>query len=151
MTHVPPVVEEIMGKYFFHEEFPPFITQQSLHINALELLTIVVVLKIWGKKLRGKKVLIFTDNMSSCHVINRGVSKDSFHQSYLREIFYIASVNEFTIKTQHTRGEDNRLADILSHGHLNRNSEALFREQMGVTEGSRVPVDNDLFQFSNPW
>ena len=95
-------------------------------------------------------MLIFTDFMSSCNVINRGVSKDSFHQSCLREICYIASVNEFTIKTQHTCREDNRLADILSRWHLNRNSEALFREQLGEIEGSRIPVDNDLFQFSNP-
>ena len=98
------------------------------------------------------------DKVFSCDAISSGCGgimgkyfKDSFHQSCLREICYIASVNEFTIKTQHTCGEDKRLADILSRWHLNRNSEALFREQMGEIEGSRVPVDNDLFQFSNPW
>ena len=92
----------ILGLEVFHEEFPPFIIQQQLHINALELLTIVVALKVWGKRLRGKKVLILCDNMSSCNVINRGASKDPFHQSCLREISFIAARNDFVIKTQHT-------------------------------------------------
>ena len=54
----------MMQSEYFHEEFPPSIAQ---HINALELLTIVVALKIWGNRLRGKKVLIYCDNMSSCN------------------------------------------------------------------------------------
>ena len=62
----------ILGLEVFHEEFPPFIIEQQLHINALELLTIVVALKVWGKRLRGKKALILCDNMSSCNVINQG-------------------------------------------------------------------------------
>ena len=33
---------------YFHEEFPPNIAQLKMHINALELLTIVVAFKVWG-------------------------------------------------------------------------------------------------------
>ena len=36
---------------FVHAIFPPFITEQNLHINCLELLTIVVSLRTWGKYL----------------------------------------------------------------------------------------------------
>ena len=82
-----------------------------MHINALELLTIVVALKVWGIKLRGKKVLMYCDNMSSVNLINRGVSRDNFHQDCLREICFTAAVNNFSIKAQHTRGSDNRVAD----------------------------------------
>ena len=48
----------MMQDSYFHEEFPPFIQEMKLLINALELLTIVVALKLWVTKLRGKKVLI---------------------------------------------------------------------------------------------
>ena len=33
---------------YFHEEFPSSIAQLKMHINALELLTLVVALKVWG-------------------------------------------------------------------------------------------------------
>ena len=93
----------MMQASYFHEEFPSFIQEKQLHINALELLTIVVALKLWGSKLRGKKVLILCDNMSSCMLINRGISRDEFHQSCLREICYIAAQGEFIVRTQHIR------------------------------------------------
>ena len=140
----------ISGEYF-HEEFPPHIAQLKMHINALELLTIVVALKVWGVKLRGKKVLMYCDNMSSVNLINRGVSRDDFHQDCLREICFTAAVNNFSIKAQHTRGSDNRVADILSRWHLHSNSEQLFREQIGEEQYTRIVIDSSLFSFSNPW
>ena len=128
----------IMNTSYFHEQFLPFIKQQQLHINALELLTVVVALKLWGQNLRGKKVLIFCDNMSSCRLINQGVSKDEFHQSCLREICFVAAVNEFSIKAQHIRGVDNRVSDTLSRWLLNDNSEKLFSECLDTRSCSRV-------------
>jgi hypothetical protein len=41
---------------FVHAIFPPFITEQNLHINCLELLTIVVSLRTWGKYMTGKRI-----------------------------------------------------------------------------------------------
>jgi hypothetical protein len=43
---------------FFHAIFPPFLTEQNLHINCLELLTIVVSLRTWGKYMTGKRILL---------------------------------------------------------------------------------------------
>ena len=43
-----PLLEGLGGMFedqFFHAIFPPFITEQNLHINCLELLTIVVSLR----------------------------------------------------------------------------------------------------------
>ena len=47
---------------------------------------------------------MFCDNMSSVNLINKGLSRDDFHQSCLREIYFTAAVNNFAIKAQHTRG-----------------------------------------------
>jgi hypothetical protein len=50
---------------FVHAIFPPFITEQNLHINCLELLTIVVSFRTWGKHMTGKIILFFCDNEAS--------------------------------------------------------------------------------------
>ena len=136
---------------YFHEEFPPNIAQLKMHINALELLTIVVAFKVWGVKLKGKKVLMYCDNMSSVNLINKGVSRDEFHQCCLREICFTAAVNNFTIKCLHTWVEDNRTADILSRWKLLKNPEHLFKQQIGARKYTRVVVDSSLFSFANPW
>ena len=60
-----------MQTSYFHKQFPPGVKKLQLHINALELLTIVVALKAFGKLLKGKKALIFSDNMSPFDLINR--------------------------------------------------------------------------------
>ena len=59
------------GKYF-HCKFPSFILSQNLHINALELLTVVVALKLWGKFLSGRKIVINCNNSGWCSMLNRG-------------------------------------------------------------------------------
>ena len=94
---------------------------------------------------------MFCDNMSSVNLINKGLSRDDFHQSCLREICFTAAVNNFAIKAQHTRGEDNRLADILSRWHLHANSEQVFKDLVKGKKLSRVSVDSSLFSFFNPW
>ena len=45
----------INSDQYFHAVFPSFIQDLHLHINSLELLTIVVSLKMWGKKFYGEK------------------------------------------------------------------------------------------------
>ena len=41
---------------FFHSKFPDFILKQKLHINALELLTVMVTVKLWGRNWKGKQL-----------------------------------------------------------------------------------------------
>ena len=141
----------LMGFTYFHEIFPLKISEKQLHINSLELLTVVVAVKVWGRSLKGKKVLILCDNMSSCNLINKGLSRDKFHHSCLREICYTAAVNEFVVRALHTKGTDNRAADILARWHLNNKSQELFNDLMGSRECQRVRVDEHTFEFSCPW
>ena len=95
-----------MQTSYFHEQFPPGVTKLQLHINELELLTIVVALKVFGKFLKGKKVLIFSDNMSPFDLINKDTARDEFHQACLREVcYYLAVVNEFCLKTRHKKAK----------------------------------------------
>ena len=58
----------ISKNQFFHRVFPEFLREKNLHINCLELLTISIAMKIWGKQFGGKKVLVYCDNEASVSV-----------------------------------------------------------------------------------
>ena len=40
---------------FFHSKFSEFMLRQNLQINALELPTVMVTVKLWGRLYRGLK------------------------------------------------------------------------------------------------
>ena len=103
-----------MNGRYFHSSFPNFLLDQNLNNNLCEMLTTVVALKLWGHLL----VVINCDNMVSVRVLNTGAARNSFLQSCLREICYIAALNNFDIKSQHISGCDNRIADTLSRWDL---------------------------------
>jgi len=50
--------------------FPDDILSSSLHINTLELSTIVVAVKHWALQLQGSKFIISSDNSTAVAVIN---------------------------------------------------------------------------------
>lgn len=64
--------------------FPDCIALQSLHINALELFTIVVALKHWAPQLQGRKFTVACDNSAAVTVMSSNMSKDPFMQRCLR-------------------------------------------------------------------
>ena len=49
------------GRYF-HTKFPRSIQQLGLHISALELLSLVVCVKLWGPSFRGLKLQLLCDS-----------------------------------------------------------------------------------------
>ena len=137
---------------FFHCEFPSFIRSQNLHINALELLTIVVAVKMWGFALKGKKVVVNCDNSTSCKVLNTGFSRDSFLQSCLREICYFAAINEFQIKANLLTSSENRLADFLSRWSLNESHyRELFHDLVADMTVTEHIVHESPFSFTHNW
>ena len=46
----------LCGDQYFHAAFPSFVVQQTLDINCLELLTIIVALKLWGLRWSGLRL-----------------------------------------------------------------------------------------------
>ena len=60
------------GQEYFHASFPRCILEQNLHINALELLTIVICIKVWGDSWTSKRILVYCDNEASVTVLNSG-------------------------------------------------------------------------------
>ena len=76
---------------YFHVKFPSEITEKNLHITALEIMSIIICLKLWGKFYRGKRIIVLCDNQAVSQVINSGKSKSEFLQNALREILLFIS------------------------------------------------------------
>ncbi len=63
---------------YFHTSFPEAQSKKGLHINGLELLTIVVACKTLGDKWAGKRIVVQCDNELSVWIINTGKTRDHF-------------------------------------------------------------------------
>ncbi|CAG2231697.1 unnamed protein product [Mytilus edulis] len=103
-----------------------FYCTANLHINALELLSVIVCLKLWGQ--RGRKICIQCDNMVSVQVINQGKSRSRFLQACLREICFICAIKECELRAIHIDGIENRLPDMLSRWSLSDSYSVQFYE-----------------------
>lgn len=136
---------------FFHARWPSFIKNQNLHINCLELLAVVIATKMWGHLFTGKKILIFCDNEASVHVINHGGSKDEFMQSCLREITFIAAVNQFQIRAKHIDSDENRLSDCLSRWDTHTKYQETFKSSIELSKYEEVIVDDQKYSLINDW
>lgn len=138
----------VSGSEFFHASFPRSIIDLNLHINALELLTIVVALKIWGGNFRGRRIVVLCDNMSSCLALNKGSTRCSFMQGCLRDICFLSAIFEFEIRAQHISGINNRLPDLLSRWDLHPSYKAEFFK---LFQGTEMFVADELFKVNNHW
>ena len=138
------------GEYF-HVCFPQFIQLQNLHINCLELLTICVCAKLWGKGWKGQRIVVLCDNMVSVEVLNSGRCRDKFMLQCLRELLYWASLYEFEIRAKHIQGVNNRIPDLLSRWNLDIKARVEF---LARTEGMRkaeCKVTEEYFCFTHDW
>jgi hypothetical protein len=140
----------LCGNLYFHKIFPRFIQKKQLHINALELLCLVVSLKRWAHRLRGLKVVIYCDNSSSVTVVNSGACRNSFMKSCLTEICFLAASYKFVLKCRHLTTVENRLADLLSRWDLHSTISEEFLIHAQNNAWSEVVVEDELFFYFQP-
>ncbi|KAL9978542.1 hypothetical protein ACROYT_G016069 [Oculina patagonica] len=102
---------------FFHATYPQFITQQSLHINALEILAVTVSIKLWALILPCQRIVEHTENKNTELAINSGKSCVPFSQACLRELWLYAAHHVIEISACHIPGSRNVIAFCLSRWH----------------------------------
>ena len=136
---------------YFHMMFPSFIPEQNLSINCLELLTIVVAAKIWGKLWSGKRIVVHCDNEVSVKVLNTGRGRNHFLLACLRELELVAARHGFEIRGHHIPGVENRIPDCLSRWNLSDVYETKFREQVKGLHVQEIFVFEGLFKFMHEW
>ena len=73
------------------------------------MLAVLIALRIWAQKLKGKYFWINVDNEAVATILNTGASKDLELQTMLREITFLAAQNQFVLKAKHINGVDNRI------------------------------------------
>ena len=89
----------------------------SLHINALELLTVWKVVQHFAPVLKNQHVLIRTDNKATAAYINRqGGVRSAQLLNIARQLLCWARAHCLSIRAAYIPGELNRGADIMSRG-----------------------------------
>ncbi len=136
---------------YFHETFPEHIANLEIHINELELLTIVVALKTWSAKCAGKRILIKSDNENAVQVINKGTARNKFSQACLRELCFVCGKISCTVKIEHYPGKFNLHSDLLSRFHLDPINKIRFAKLTANEKTQEVKVKPTSFQFQNKW
>ena len=135
-----------MGEYF-HATFPDLIKGHDPPIGHLELLTIVVSIKLWKEKLKGKIITLYSDSETAVKAVANKRSSVPFMQACLRELFIVLALHNITLIVKHVPGKKNILADYLSRWHL----KAHYRQQFLALTRDRPMIerqaDLELFTF----
>ena len=83
----------------------------TLHINALELLTVVVTVKLWATHLQGLNVELNSDNTACIAANNNKSLSNVYMQCCLRELWLILFVHNISLVIHHVPSKENSIAD----------------------------------------
>ena len=136
---------------FFQSSFPENFKFSKYDINILEFFSIIICLKLWGKFFCQKRIKIYCDNFAVVTVINSGKSKCEILQMCLRELAFIAAINQFEIRAIHLGSNENRIADHLSRCNLSECHRQPFYELTSEYKLTECVVSDELFEFVHTW
>ena len=134
---------------FFHVEFPPSVLARFSAIHLLEALAIVVALWLRGRHWHGLRIFVYCDNSAVVSSLNSGRVQDKLLSTCLREIWFLAAINEFELRNSHITSFDNCGADLLSRWHLSSASRDEFLSHFGNLGLQFVSVPMEFFQLSD--
>ena len=133
---------------FFHSTYSHFITEQSLRINALEMLTVTVSAKLWASVLPLQRILVLTDDKSTeLALITLG------NHVFLSHKLAYTNRYDFEISAHHIAGSQNVIADCSSRWDLNTSHQQQFYGTVLPLYGSitKEHCTPELFSFECPW
>ena len=103
---------------FFHVRYPTEIKEKFTNIAHLEMIAIIVALKLWCNKLKGKVLQLSCDNEACVSIMNSGRCWDKKLLICLREAMMIVAKNDILIKLVYIQSKRNLLPDLLSRWYL---------------------------------
>lgn len=138
------------GKEYFHAKFPDKISEEGMPIHKLEMLTVLLGVRIWGRQCLGMKVQIFCDNEACVQVINSSRTKDPFFATCLRELWLEVARHGFELRAVHLPGVENRVPDWLSRWDSGQEYRDLFKNFMGeeASQYTEIDITPEMFEFS---
>ncbi|GIQ89877.1 DNA N-6-adenine-methyltransferase, partial [Kipferlia bialata] len=96
----------------FSEPFPD--SHQGAHINVLETLAIYRAFRHWRQRLRGRTVLVRSDNACAVHTLNRGGSASPRVHQVVEDVWQLAATLGCQFVCRHVAGQLNVTADVAS-------------------------------------
>ncbi|MEW8545791.1 MAG: reverse transcriptase domain-containing protein, partial [Candidatus Thiodiazotropha sp.] len=111
---------KIAGGAFYCGDFiyTPWTNKAALlPINYLEVLSLEPAAQRWAPCWANRKVYVHCDNVTACHIINKGSSKNPTVMASLRRIFWLSALYNFRIHALYYPGPCNSLADRASRLH----------------------------------
>ena len=144
-------VGALAGNQFFHSEIPTRLAQKrDYNIAHLELMAVIVALRVWRDKFKGKRFCIQCDNMAVVQVINRGVARDKQLQGLLRLFTFEAATGEFEVVAEYLMGSLNRVPDILSRWHLSEEYHKQF-EEVKESQWEEILITSEHWIMEEIW
>ena len=112
------------GAWFRHDRaawhFDSTVRSPARSSNYRELLTAILSLERWGAQLRGRRVLIRTDNKTTMAVINKGNTSADTLDGLARRLYAVTQRYDIRVAARHIPGVSNGLADLLSRWHYDK-------------------------------
>ena len=105
---------------WFQGRWPVEVVRLKRSIAWLEFFPVVVAIVIWGNSLKGKRIIIRSDNAAVVAIINKQSSKCSEIMKLVR--FFVLQCLKFNVSfsARHIPGIDNNIADSLSRFQMGR-------------------------------
>ena len=111
-----------------HILYPPVNREiDYTNINVLELFPILAAIQVWGPRLRGHLVNIFTDNTQVLHMLRNLSSTNVTCLGFLHELFWLCAEYDIDIDTSYINTKENIIADTLSRIAYRRTSRVVDR------------------------
>jgi hypothetical protein len=107
------------GAYFqgswVYFKWPDFWNNETMRdITFLEVVPILLAFLTWDSKLKGKKVILRSDNLSVVDIINKKSSRNSRVMYLIRHLMLALLLNNVQIKARHISGKKNQISDAIS-------------------------------------
>ena len=136
---------------YFHKSYPEFVLEKDWNICILELVAVIVALRLWNSRLKGKCIVMQCDNDAVCQVINTGRARCTMLQEGLRELCFWSAVAQCQIRAVHIPGTENRLADCLSRWDQKDSFKTDFFKLTSGLDLKECVLEDSVFNFENQW
>ena len=83
-------------------------------ITFLEVVPILLAFLTWDSQLKGKKIILRSDNLSVVEIINKKTSRNSRVMYLIRHLTLALLLNNVQIKARHIMGKRNKISDAIS-------------------------------------
>lgn len=85
-----------------------------LDITYLELVPIVLAFCTWGQQLKGKSIVLWSDNLALVEILNKKDSRNKRVMSLIRYLVLYLLQNNIQVKSCHVQGKINNISDAIS-------------------------------------